>query len=155
MSRSKTLFWISAGTVVWAAATGALVFLGGLLFGSGWMRFAASTAAIGAAFVVLFFLLARLTGTDRPDLVRAASLFSVPGMIGEVPILLAFDRTIASMSADQAGLYAAFLFLGYAVLLIAALLAERQDRIPQSDRLTARASSLAYQNVNNHDCQHL
>jgi Family of unknown function (DUF5367) len=126
MPRRQSLLWIGAGAAVWAVATAVLIFLAGPLFGSGPLLYAASTVVIGTAFVGLFFTLVRLVGTGQHDLLRAATLFSIPGMIGEAPILLAFDRVITSMSDSQAGLYAAFLFLGYAALLSAAVIAQQR-----------------------------
>ncbi len=125
--------WLAAGMGTWAVATAALMVLGGPLLGSGTLRYALSAAVIIAAFIGLFMALARMIGTPRTNLVQAATLFSIPGMVGEVPVLLAFDRVITSMSSSQSGLYAAFLFLGYAALLSTAIILQH-DRTNDTSR---------------------
>jgi Family of unknown function (DUF5367) len=113
-------FWTGAGLVVWVVASIVLSVLAGTLFASGVILYIVSTIGLSAAFVGLFLILARWMGTRQADYLLAAAWFCVPGLFGEVPVMLMFPMLVASMPGYGAGLYGAFLFLGYGALLACA-----------------------------------
>ncbi|HEY8358900.1 MAG TPA: DUF5367 family protein [Ramlibacter sp.] len=119
--------WLGFGTAVWIAATGALAFLAGSLFGSGQLIYWLSTVTICAMFVLLFVATAQWSRTPRLEWGRAGSLFAAPGLLGEVIVMLNFGAAVPSLPAAMASRYAAFLFLGYGTLLVTAAWASSRE----------------------------
>jgi hypothetical protein len=120
MRKWQVASWLAAGGGVWAAATAALSILAPRLFGSGSLIYWLSTVAICAGFVGLFLLLGRALRIATRDHPLAATLFSAPGLAGEVAVMLRPDLFLPSLRQDLVPAYAAFLFLGYSVLLASA-----------------------------------
>jgi hypothetical protein len=112
--------WVVFGASVWVVATGGLTLLAGPLFGSSELVYWLSSITISVLFVFLFVLAARWTRTPRHEWVRAAALFAVPGLFGEVTVMLNFGAAVPSLPMQEASRYAAFLFFGYATLLTTA-----------------------------------
>lgn len=121
----RALSWI--GFVVWSVATIGLAVLAGPLFGSGKSAYWLSTIGLCIGFDLLFVGAAALVRLPRREWGQAAALFAAPGLLGEVPVMLNIADALPSLPIGAAPGYAAFLFLGYGLLLGTAAIVSAGD----------------------------
>jgi hypothetical protein len=120
MTRRESTIYALIGFAVWLS--GAVLFrLGGaLIFESGPLVLLAS--ALGVAASVCFLLKATMDWRKAAagDAVTIAVVMALPGLLGDVAYILAFQQ-ITGLSAITAGPYAALIIFGNAALLAFAL----------------------------------
>ncbi len=119
MSRRESMSWLLTGAALWAVATATLAEFGGggVLFRWYWP----AVAIICAGFVGFFLLMLRWRKAPAFARLTAATCLALPGMVGEVPVLLTFPAMVPSFGEADAGSFGAFLFCGYSALFAAAL----------------------------------
>ncbi len=90
MSRRESMSWLLTGAALWAVATATLAEFGGggVLFRWYWP----AVAIICAGFVGFFLLMLRWRKAPAFARLTAATCLALPGMVGEVPVLLTFRR---------------------------------------------------------------
>ena len=113
----KRYFWIGFG--VWLAATLAIRFAGGTLFGTnGGIRlvvlFVSTTIVVGAA--IRFFLRPLPTADAR---LRAAVLIVLPGILLDTGSVLWFPAVFPNLPAAAGMPFAALLLWAYGIALLA------------------------------------
>ena len=117
--------WFAAGFAVWLVATLVLGWIGDLFLERGTVVYAVFVVAVCGGFVGLFALLVHLAAITQTTVLPAAVAFSIAGMAGEVIVMLTFPALVPALAAGTAAPFAAFLFLGYTVLLGYALAQSR------------------------------
>ncbi|MEM1291601.1 MAG: DUF5367 domain-containing protein [Cyanobacteria bacterium P01_H01_bin.162] len=71
----------------------------------------------GALYIAASLGLMKWRKIERQDWLQGAVCIALPGMLGEVPILVGFSEFMSNMQPETAGRYAAFLFGGYSMLI--------------------------------------
>lgn len=137
MNKREVVLWLATGAAVWASATALLALWGGMLFQFYWP----AVAAICGAFVIFFLAMSRVRRIAPAHQLRAAACLAIPGVLGEVPVLLTFPQMVPSFAPDAAGQYGAFLFLGYGALFAIALWRETRVDAPASSMTGPKAWS--------------
>lgn len=102
-------------STAWYAAFGA-----GLLERAFWF-YAANAFLVGGAVVFLFHVAARLRRLPRRHRLLAAAIFAAPGLIGAGVMLALFKDIFPQWDAVSLGRFGAFILLGHALLIGAAL----------------------------------
>ena len=110
-----------SGAAMWAVGTVFFYFRAGHTFERGPLLYAINASATVLLFVLAFRGLAIAFKAPRAQWCAGALCFILPGMLGEIPILLNFSRTLPTLAPGSGANYAAFLFCGYAAVGLYAL----------------------------------
>jgi hypothetical protein len=117
MTTKERLGFVSLGFLIWLAGTLLYRWIGSVLFEGTATEYWLNVICTGISFAAVGFALMKWRKIAPKDWLQAAICLALPGMVGEVPILSAFDTLMSNMQPETAGRYAAFLFAGYAALL--------------------------------------
>lgn len=111
----------ASGSVLWMLGTIFFYFRASQTFERGPTLYVTNVIVTVLVYVFSFWLLARAFKAPRSDWGSAALWFVLPGMLGEIPVLLAFPSTLPTLAPVSAAAYAAFLFCGYVAVGLFAL----------------------------------
>ncbi len=114
------------GASTWLLGTVYYFFRAGQTFERGPAVFWINSVITVAVYVLLFRWLVKALRVAPVDTGRAALLFIVPGMAGEIPVLLNFTAALPTMRLESASSYSAFLFCGYVAVGVYALVAQER-----------------------------
>lgn len=117
---------LGAGAAAWALGTAFYYFYGRGTFEAGAFVYVTNVLIAGLLYVLLFRGLARAAGVPADRRAEAALVFILPGMAGEIPLLMFFEHAMPMLRIGTAGPYAAFLFVGYVSTGLFALLWQEQ-----------------------------
>jgi len=125
LNPSDTVWLAVFGALAWAAGTMLFRSTGHDIFEGTPAAFWANVLATPVFTFGLLCALTRLRGLSVHALPPAALAFVLPGMLGEVLVLMSFRELMTSMRPETAGRYAAFLFAGYTMVFLLSLAARR------------------------------
>ena len=112
-------FFLATGGAVWFVATVLLRFVGHYLLvpGNPWLTVGVSVgvAVLMIGLMTLLYRIRKVRGQDRQT---AALLFTLPGMLLDAGAVLFFRDVFPNMPPNANGLFAAWLFWGYSVVLL-------------------------------------
>lgn len=120
MSTKDKLGFITLGFIVWAAATSVYRVIGSSFFEGSAAGYWLNVIFTGILYAVVSLGLMKWRKIEQKDWLQGAICITLPGMLGEIPILAGFSDLMSNMQPETAGRYAAFLFGGYSILLGAA-----------------------------------
>lgn len=120
MSTRDKLGFITLGFIIWAAATLVFRMTGSSFFEGSANRYWLNVIFTGILYAVVSLGLMKWGKIQQKDWLQGAICIALPGMLGEIPILVNFSELMSNMQPATAGRYAAFLFGGYSTLIGAA-----------------------------------
>lgn len=134
MTTADRKFLLLLGLCLWGAATLLYRTAGPLFFEVPAAVYWLNVIVTAVLLCALFWGVMQLRRIERQSWVTGALCLAVPGMVGEVPILYSFSEAMVSLHPETAGRYGAFLFFGYAsLILFAAFHASQLGRADYSD----------------------
>jgi hypothetical protein len=128
VSKRDSIGFAAAGLAAWGAVTAFYAAFGaGLLEARFWFYCLNAFAAAGA-FSFVFHLVARLLRQPRSKRIAAALMFTAPGLIGAVALMINYRAFPPGADPASLGRYGAFLLVAY--LGVAALVLEPKAAAP-------------------------
>lgn len=122
------------GFIIWAAGTAAYRSFGVYFFEGAAFSYWLNVLITGSLYAAGSIGLLRWRGIQQHDWLQAAICIALPGMLGEIPILVNFSHLMSNMQPATAGRYAAFLFGGYSLVIsVAFILSTRTSPQASSD----------------------
>lgn len=118
MRSQDTRAFVLLGLGLWAAGTALYRSAGAAFFEVPAPVYWLNAVVTAAAFCGVFWAMVRRRRVEPAYRLQAALAMALPGMLGEVPVLYAFPDLMVNLRPESAGRYAAFLFGGYAALLL-------------------------------------
>jgi hypothetical protein len=133
VSKEDALVFGIAGGICWLAVTAFYGAFAGVLLESSFWFYALNAALAAGAMLAAFCFTARLRGVSRRKRLFPALAFMLPGLIGGIVAFFNLDEVFPQLEAVSRGRYAAFLIVGYTVLIGLAM--ERPAARPRSAAL--------------------
>lgn len=136
MSTKDKLGFIALGFIIWAVATLFFRMTGSFFFEGSVAGYWLNLISTGILYAGVSLGLMKWRKIDQKDWLQGAICIALPGMLGEIPILVGFSELMSNMQPATAGRYAAFLFGGYSTLIGAAWLmsARASSRVTSATR---------------------
>lgn len=128
---SFSSFFVGAGIAVWAVATVLLRVMGQYLLIPGQTYLTVGAfAGVAVLMVVLMSVLYRVKHVRGSERVLAATLFAVSGILLDAGTVFFFTDVFPNMLPTANGLFAAWLFWGYGVVLLTGLVWPAEQNEP-------------------------
>lgn len=120
MSKQDVVAFSLSGLVAWAAATAYYVAFGPQLFETAFWFYVLNAFLAAGATTLMFQAAVRLRRTPLRRRPLAAAVFSAPGIACGALLLIKLTDFFPDMAPATVGRYGAFLFVGYATVVVMA-----------------------------------